>query len=339
VLAALWANFHAGFLVGLVALAIPVGVEAARRLLRRPADLPLKRLAVTLALASAAALANPYGWRQLYYPLHYALHPEITAQNLEWRPTRLANEPGLVLLLAAAAVFMALAWRSVKLRDAALVVAFSAFALKASRHVGLAAMVVPIAAAPAVAALGRRSIERLRERSKAGLALAAALAMVAAFFALHGPPPADPMRFDDSIAMPVHAADFLERAEPPRPWFHQSAWGGYLMHRFRPEAVVFIDGRNDLYGAAFIEACEDAMAGGPPAIELLDRHGVNTVILAYHPRNARLLSTLLQAGWTCIHLSSDGLPVAVLVRGSDEARPWVARYGRPLVPPGRRQKL
>src|SRR6185295_15261937 len=109
-------------------------------------------LLAALTLSVGAAFLNPYGWRQVVYPITYALRPAMTTFNVEWRPIILVDVPGLALVFGVAVVVFALSPRRPALRDLAIAVAFAGFAFKAWRHVGLAAYVVPWTLAPSARA-------------------------------------------------------------------------------------------------------------------------------------------------------------------------------------------
>jgi hypothetical protein len=97
--------------------------------------------------------------------------------------------------------------------------------------------------------------------------------------------------------------------------------------------VVFVDGRNDLYGEEFMAEVVRVLSAEPGSEEVLDRHHVGSAMLAYHPSNSRLIRKFLDAGWVCVHRSVGKIPVVLLVRRSDEALPLIEKFGMPLTPP------
>jgi hypothetical protein len=60
--------------------------------------------------------------------------------------------------------------------------------------------------------------------------------------------------------LPVQAVAYLNRANPPGPMFNTYNWGGYLMFA-APNYPVFVDGRTDLYGSAFLSQWRAALYG------------------------------------------------------------------------------
>ncbi|MBZ5637576.1 MAG: hypothetical protein LAO51_02340 [Acidobacteriia bacterium] len=331
--AALWANMHGGFIVGLTVLAIPVAVELLRRAARRPPALPLAALTSALALSSGAAFLNPYGWRQVVYPLEYALRPAMTSFNGEWQPITLATLPGLTLLLAAVFTVFALSPRRPSLHELALALAFVGLGLKAWRHVGLVAYVGPVASASSAAAGLESAFPRGSRRRSLVLPVLVTGVLLGGFVATGGFPSESPFHFSGDVLLPVDTANFFAEHRPPGALFNQYGWGGYLIYRFKPESVVFVDGRNDLYGEDFMADVVRILSAEPGSEEILERYHVGSAMLAYHPSNSRLIRKFLDAGWVCVHRSTGKVPVVLLIRRTDEALPLIEKFGMALSAP------
>jgi hypothetical protein len=331
--AAVWANMHGGFIVGLVALAIPAAVEAATRAAGRPQTLPLKPLVTALVLSTAAVFLNPYGWRQVVYPITYALRPAMTSFNVEWWPIVLVSVPGLAVVFGVAVMVFALSPRRPFLRDLGLALAFAGFAFKAWRHVGLAAYVVPwtltlsartwVDDACPKGSLGRRAV----------LPAAVGLFMLVGFAWASELPKESPFHFDRSVHLPVQTANFFAEHRPPGTLLNQYEWGGYLIYRFKPESVVFVDGRNDLYGEDFMADDFRLINADPGSEEILARHGVGSAMLGYYRSNARLIAKLLDEGWICVHRSIEATPAVLLVKPTEATAGLIEEFGMPLPPP------
>lgn len=331
--AALWANMHGGFIVGLVVLAIPASVEVARRAVGRPPMLPLAPLTAALALSTGATFLNPYGWRQVVYPIEYALRPAMTSFNGEWQPIILANVPGLALLFGVAVIVFALSPRRPSLHDLAVALAFIGFAFKAWRHVGLAAYVVPYALAPSARAWIDQAFPEGSRSRRAFLPAVVAASLLGVFVSESGLPRESPYHFDSGVVLPVESAGFFAEHRPPGTLLNQYEWGGYLIYRLKPESVVFVDGRNDLYGEEFMADDLRVMAAEPGSEEILERHRVGSAMLSYHRSNARLIAKLLDQGWVCVHRSIGSSPIVLLVKKTDASVPLIEQFGMPLSPP------
>ena len=85
------------------------------------------------------------------------------------------------------------------------------------------------------------------------------------------------------------------RKQPlPQPIYNEYAWGGYLIWKL-PDYRVYIDGRADVYGDAFLEEFLKTHDGIGDWRAPLDRHAIRTVMI---DPNAPLASLLKQdAAW------------------------------------------
>ena len=79
--------------------------------------------------------------------------------------------------------------------------------------------------------------------------------------------------------LPVAAANYLATAQPAGPMFNPYNWGGYLSWRLYPEYPVYIDGRTDVYDAAFFTEYLRLAAGLPGWTRILDGHGVRLMLV------------------------------------------------------------
>jgi hypothetical protein len=99
------------------------------------------------------------------------------------------------------------------------------------------------------------------------------------------------------VEFPVYGAN--EVAQLPRNirLFAPANYGGYLIYRFRGELKVFVDGRDDFYGVAFLERYRQLMEVRPGWQQVLDAYGFTHALL---PNDAVLLPALESAGWKAL---------------------------------------
>jgi hypothetical protein len=81
----------------------------------------------------------------------------------------------------------------------------------------------------------------------------------------------------------------------PQPIFNDYGWGGYLIWKLYPDYRVYIDGRADVYGDAFMEEFLSAQAGEKGWRAPLDKYGIRTVLIKPDTALASLLRE--DAGW------------------------------------------
>lgn len=300
-LVALWANVHGAFIVGVVLL----GAEAAGSLLDR--DGRFRRLAAVTLLAPAAACLNPHGWHQVVHPFLYVARPEIHAGNAEWTRPDFLHLPLLLSTVAALAVATVAAGRP-KWTDLLRAVAFLGLLTTAIRHLPLAALVV----VPALAATATRAAARggwrvhllptgpawgrpaLRSYAAVGLSVAIVVLSGARFV---GPVP----RFEERTVRPMPEDGVRKAAAAGLDGtvFNSYRLGGFLMFRLYPEARLYMDGRNDVYGTFRDEVYNPLLRAEPGWRERwraeVERHDVRWALL---DADAPLASALAgEVGW------------------------------------------
>jgi hypothetical protein len=269
ILAAVWANLHAGWpMLFLLGGALLVG-ETIDRLWRRPgtpeplAGGELRDLALALVFAFGAIALNPNGTGLWTYPLNAIGNSVIDRYIDEWFPV--TDDPRLIgayvgFILIAVLPTLALLRRGLRMADALMVIGLTLMPLFAVRFLfltgPLVAVIAAVTLAPdlAVSRFGRWAAPKLdsltvpREGRMllAHLALAAGLVMLGVGVALaRSVPPVQAATEESSF--PVHAVAWLEAEDVGDRAFNRYEWGGYLIHE-RPGRLVFIDGRaQDIY--------------------------------------------------------------------------------------------
>jgi hypothetical protein len=93
----------------------------------------------------------------------------------------------------------------------------------------------------------------------------------------------------ESVKYPVAAVDFLSQQRLSGSLYNEYGWGGYLIRRLYPEYRVYIDGRADVYGDAFMTESFDVYDGRPGWRKPLERLKVGTVLIAPDAALASLL--------------------------------------------------
>lgn len=335
---AVWANVHGAFILGVLLL----GAEAAGDLAEGIRDPDARRrglrlLAATAAAAVAACL-NPLGWRQVAHPFLYVLRPEIHEANAEWTRPDLLHLPLLVLTVAAWIAATIAAGRP-RLSDLAKVGLTLVLFSTAIRHLPIAAIVlVPALAAASAAAAERGGRRRIAAPFATGSTLsraAAALLVVVAIVALSGAKfvgivPAFEER--TTRPMPERGARVVAEGRVAGAGFNAYRFGGFLMFRLWPEERVFMDGRNDLYGAFRNEVYTPILETAPGWREAWERerarYDVGWALLDEASPLARALTTA--PGWLP-PLHTDGPPgegIVLVLADTEANRAVVAREGR-----------
>jgi hypothetical protein len=260
----IWANCHGGFFLGWLVLA----AYSAEALWQHSPD--ARRVCMVSAASLLLSGANPNGFRILQVLLYYR-SSSATRNLLEWaRPAWLAfNE--FTALWVGAALLMLWAWRRVRPVDWILFPAFAAAAFSAQRNTILIGLIAPIVIASYLP--WKRVLPPLAPFAAAVLLIVGGMAVSwGSAFQLR----AAEWRY------PAGAADFLLAHHVTGPIFNTYEYGGYLIWRLWPNERVFIDGRSlseslfQDYGRILYNVEE---SGGKSAQELLDRYGVQTIVM------------------------------------------------------------
>ncbi len=314
-LTALWANLHGAFILGPALVGATLAGEVLKTVLsRRPfPSLDGRRLRdlVLATLATVAApLLNPAGPRILAYLGAIGANPVIRQSIAEWRPSRLDNAVGITFYLSLLGLLILLLYLRQRPDpvDALWLAGTTVLAIGGVRNILWYSFVMALVGARA---LSSRLLRRPAEASawqvgvnRAFLAILAGVALLATPWGkIILPLPAD-MRGAISRDTPVHAADWIEQSQIAGPIFHRMEYGGYLLWRFYPQRRVFIDPRIELYPQEIWGEYAQISAGGPEARMLLDRYGVEVL----------LLNTRMQAG---------------LVRWASDSGDWEVRFTDP----------
>jgi len=82
----------------------------------------------------------------------------------------------------------------------------------------------------------------------------------------------------DAKRFPVHAIPAIQAIKDAHV-FTYDQWGDYLIYRLYPSTRVFVDGRGEFYGSAFLLRCQHLLNGAYNWETELKRFDVNTVLL------------------------------------------------------------
>jgi len=309
----LWVNLHAGYALGIALMVLYLvgdaldfafgfkdGALSAAR---------FRTMAFAILVCIAVVPFNPYGAAMYAYPLETLRSRAMQSYIGEWLSPDFHQHrylPTLLLILAAVAL-PALSPRRLRPREVLLLLVTTYAALRSVRHIPIFALVaVPILSALMLAwlrdcPLAKRLEGKQTPMSPAKVWLNAILLGAFLVFSVarvryvtrHQPDA-------EAKELPAAAVSFIAATRPPAPILNHYNWGGYFIWRLYPEYRVYIDGRADLYGDAFMDDLATAyyLRGnswrGP-----LEKWGIRTVVL---PPDAPIV-TALQAlpDWETIY--------------------------------------
>jgi hypothetical protein len=314
-LTASWVNLHGGFLAGIGAVGLSLGLRLLQCWQQAPPGTPLRGrlglttrgglpLAVCLALCLAATLLNPLGWRLWPY-LATELTCDVNRRFIEeWQPLSFAEHGWTAatfwvlvgLLVAAALAAGGQAGRVAGLAPWQWLLSCLPLALMASRsvrHVPVFALWAgPVLALLAQAAWGppggRGPWRRLWPVAAAVALLPTALTI--RFVVEHPSPSVATSGPVLGACSPCGAVAFMRANGLRGRVFNPLWWGSYLTWELYPDVRVSMDGRNvTLFPPALVaENLSFYLADDPPAGAALD-HGADFVLV---PADAPVLTQL-----------------------------------------------
>jgi hypothetical protein len=328
-LMALWVNLHGSFFLGLVYPSVFM-LGAAIDTIWRPRRegtmswRDVKRLALVTLITAFATILNPNGLQLLIYPFGTLGSPAMQMYIMEWFSPdfHLTEFQPFAFYLLALILSMGLSSRVPRATEFLLLIGFGYAALLSARHIPFFVLVT----APTLTkqflriwdqgGWADRFAPRRPRRGRAYIALnwllLAVVALGVAVKTAHTIGGNDQAQRE---AFPVSAAQFIVDSELSGNMYNLYQWGGYLIWRLYPEHKVFIDGRADVYGDAFIEEYLKVYQLREGWREPLQRYDVRFVLID----RASALSTVLHDSpdWSRPYTDEKA---AVFVR-QDEAGP------------------
>jgi hypothetical protein len=265
------------------------------------------------ALAAAAGLLNPYGWRLHQHLFAYLGNSELLQRVAEFQSFNF-HSPGSFQILAVVVVAAVGGVLALGQRDPAralLAAGFLAFALRSARGLPVAALaLLPLANGAIAQALRnwpdlrpavRRRLDavlaysdrlRAHDRRARGWAAGAAALLLALLWlripavqARTGFPPEE---------FPVQAAAAVEKLPGEARLLAPDKYGGYLIYRFGGRRKVYFDGRSDFYGSDFMKQYLRLVEVRPGWAEQIANWKFSHALL---PSDSSLAAALERSGW------------------------------------------
>jgi hypothetical protein len=289
----LWANLHGSFFLGLVYLAARIlGATLDNVLARSQQSLltwkDIRRLTGVTLVTAAAPILNPNGIRLLIYPFGTLGSPAMQQYIMEWFSPdfHLAQFQPFALYVLILITILGLSRSRPTTTDFIFMLGFGYASLRSARLIPFFVLTTTPMLARQLPHVWRDwglpslSITRRRTRGRAYLV---ANWVLLAVLILGGAALAGRALLGNAAAQrdafPVAAVDFLEESETSGNIYNLYHWGGYLIWRLYPERKVFIDGRADVYGDAFIDEYLQVYQLREAWQEPLDRYDVSVVII------------------------------------------------------------
>jgi hypothetical protein len=352
-----WTNLHGGYFIGIFLLCLFLAAEWFGGLLNAQSKASerqdLMRLAGVTALAVLATLINPEFIHHWWYPFQVIGMDASKGIIEEWRSPDFHQPVFLYFLVVVTGVVgIALySGRRLELTEFVIPATFVASAFIARRNMPFAAIAIaPFLALQLKAAAAQleksvtqpgvapSSVVRLMQRLVGSTVRAPEISpRVESFLnawlivltlivvAVQYPGRQKGMNETLKTIIPVQATDFVARNHIQGRMFNAYHYGGYLIYRLFPAQKVFIDGRADMFGDAFVKYAIGAYQGNSIWKQAFEKYQIDYVICE---TESPIRQLLLEGGG--FKLVFDDRMHSVLLKNVDKYQYLIRKYqGRP----------
>ncbi|MGH7623629.1 MAG: hypothetical protein ACREMU_14905, partial [Gemmatimonadaceae bacterium] len=254
-LMALWANLHLGFTYGLAVVACWLAARVFDRL--RGRCLRLRTPVAVLAACAGAACLNPHGPALLWFPIRYLNDGGVTRSYVaEWQSPGILNPFHTAIFATAALLILALISRT-RPRPFLILVTllFVGLSMQAVRNAPFAALLLVPVAGGAMARRWRGASEAADSAVRMPFPLAFALPLLTAAIVIPvigSAGGAISIWSPSQHSYPAAAVTYLRGHDAGARILNGYSSGGYEIAELYPAHRVFIDGRSEFYGDAFL---------------------------------------------------------------------------------------
>lgn len=297
---AVWINLHGSWVFGLVVMGICIVsglVEGQWNnvVAERWTPAQLKKLLLVSAASAVALLANPYGYKLVWYPFDLLFRQQVNLDNMtEWQSVDFHSGYGklamaMILAVLGAAWFSPKPW---KLGDILLAVFAVWASLTHIRFLLFAAIILVPMLGPRLQLFPPYA----GKKDKPWLNLAVTAAIVAIIVGSY--PSATQLQDTLDRYFPRDALHFMQQKQITGRLFHYFAFGGYI-EWYDPTLKAFVDQRTDIFVYNGVLDDYFKIAKIDRSLELLDKYKIDYVLF---PVNKQLTYVLdHSAGWRTIY--------------------------------------
>lgn len=324
---ALWINFHGSWVFGFVVMGICIvsglvqgrwGLVVAERW--TPAQ--VRKLLLAFAASAVALLANPYGYRLVWYPFELLSRQQAVRDNMiEWQSMDFHTGWGklgmlMIVALLAAAWFSGKPWQ---LRDILLATFAVVASLNHLRFLLFAAIILVPILAPRLQLFAPYDASK----DKPWLNLAITAAIVAIMVGSY--PSAAELQERIDTQFPRDALRFMQQRQITGRLFNWYDFGGYIEF-YAPAIKTFADGRSDIFVYSGVLNDYQKINTIEEPLELLDKYKIDYVLFPVSKHLTYVLDH--SAAWRTIYEDKvvklyQRVPVAAAISNNGACAPWL----------------
>jgi hypothetical protein len=277
---AIWSNFHAAVILGLILLGIFAIGLVLEFLIRReqypiyynPSVKDLGVLLLVLIVCTVASGVNPYGYRVLTVPFELtSIIDSGILNNDEWKKPSPFTLPFYYICVLFAFAMALLNFRRLSIVHFLLMCFFAYISMKYIRNTGMFCWFLPLFVGPYV--------KDISQQYKWQIQIGAALALLSLIYLTTF---AFPFERGIGIAsyFPQRLSVFTKQQNLQGNMLNSYAFGGYLIWSLYPERKIFIDGRNEVY-LPLLQKIVKSRVDNRQWNQLLNEYQIDYAILNY----------------------------------------------------------
>ena len=300
----IWVNLHAGYFLGFVLVGIYIAGGLMEMLVARifkreqvesvPTFRSILSLSITLGVCILATLANPNGIFIIIYPFQTLTSSSMQQFIQEWLSPNFHQmmwQPLAWLILALIGIGM-LSKKTISPINILLTIVFGYGALLSMRNIPFFALAAIPVLAEQVGSLIKIHSTVYAPSRLFQLIVPILLGIILLITSLRFIQVVKEQPKTETENFPKTAVDWLQENTPAGNLFNSYNWGGYLIWRLYPQYQVYIDGRADLYGDAFIFDYLSIYNAEPGWEDKLNHQDIKTVLVESDAPLANMLRQL-----------------------------------------------
>ena len=300
----IWVNLHAGYFLGFVLVGIYIvgglmemlaaGIFKREQVESVPTFRSILSLSITLGVCILATLANPNGIFIIIYPFQTLTSSSMQQFIQEWFSPNFHQmmwQPLAWLILALIGVGM-ISKKTISPTNILSTIVFGYGAIISMRNIPFFALAaIPVLAEQVSSLVKIRSTVYTPSRLFQ-LIVPILLGCILLITSLRFIQVVKEQPKTEAENFPKTAVDWLQENAPAGNLFNSYNWGGYLIWRLYPQYRVYIDGRADVYGDAFIFDYLSIYNAEPGWEDKLNNQDVRTVLVESDAPLANMLRQL-----------------------------------------------
>ena len=332
----LWANFHGGFLYGLVLIYLYF-ISAVYEYIRSKKS-NLFFLFILAVSCTLICLINPNGIDVFLYPLTI-IKAGYVAANREWLSPFDKEMSGYYMtkyLIAYSSMLLIISlinFKTLSLKNILLLIFFFGLAVKSQRNIPFFAFISVPLFTKNISVLYDKKSKKIKIPMIYLKYLIIIIFLILTLFFYHkGIPIADKGRgfarcgtgVNKSV-LPVDAMEFIINNNIKGNFFNSYQFGGYLLYHGYPKIKVFIDGRADVYGEQLYRDYRKSLIFPQEFQKFTAKYNFDYIFLEYDPDDKPLHDFLIKSkDWVLVYFDNTSL---IYVKNIDNNSNLISKYG------------